>query len=64
MPRIVITLPATATAQDAQAVEALLRKALPQAGILVSFMGSGLSSSVQTRVRDLLPRAVVKAEEL
>lgn len=63
MPKVVITLPATATAQDALAVESLLRKALPQAGILVSFMGSALSATAQSRVRDLLPRAQVKADE-
>lgn len=60
MPRVVITLPATATAQDAVAVESLLRKAVPQAGLLVTFMGAGLSAAAQSRVRELLPRATVK----
>lgn len=57
--QVLITLPEEATEADASAVEALLRKALPQAPILVTFMGSGMSLVQQQRVRSLLPRSRV-----
>lgn len=56
---ITITLPEDATAEDARAIESLLRRALPQAAVLVTFMGAGLSSTAQARTRSILPRAKV-----
>lgn len=56
---ITITLPEDATAEDARAIESLLRRALPQAAVLVTFMGAGLSSTAQVRTRSILPRAKV-----
>ena len=57
--QLLVTLPEEATAADAAAVESLLRKALPQAPILVTFMGGGMTFDQQQRVRSLLPRARV-----
>lgn len=56
---ILITLPEGATQLDQVAVESLLKKALPQAALLVTFMGSGMAADTQTRVRSLLPRSRV-----
>ena len=57
--QITITLPDEATAGDADAVVLLLKRALPQAGVLVTFCGAGLSVTSQARIRALLPRARV-----
>lgn len=60
MPRqLLVTLPEEASPADLAAVEAILRKSLPQAAILVTFMASGMSLDQQARIRSILPRARV-----
>lgn len=58
---ITITLPEGATQLDQVAIESLLKKALPQAALLVTFMGAGMAPETQARVRGLLPKARVSA---
>lgn len=60
MPRqLLVTLPEEASQADLVAVESILRKSLPQAAILVTFMASGMSLDQQARIRSILPRARV-----